>query len=160
MKLFVYTLIFTFSVLIFSGCSKDKALENRIQKKDGEWNIDQADYTLVRQDGSSQLMIVSTAYNVGTFTFDNNNGKYSYTIEGHQRKGTFTWSVDNQTIKITSVSQKYSGSTIIQTAVSYSGSESSKNKMSLEGSDVDQQVSTSGNFNQFVLTATFRLSKK
>lgn len=148
------------ALLIFTGCSKDKMLEKRIHKKEGKWNIVTLHYTLIYQTSGGQQTKIGTINNAGTFTFDKDNGTYSYEVEGFTRSGSFTWAVDDQKVNITSVKQSFdlSTSSFKQTSLALSGTEPEKNKLNLDGSEVDQQVGSS--VEQFALTGTFILEKQ
>ena len=142
------------------ACSKDNSLERKIAKRDGVWNIDEVSWTIVSQSGSGQSVTNGTTQNAGTFTFDKSSGKYSYTVNGTKRSGTFSWSVTDGKVSLTSVRQSidFSSGGLTQYSVAYSGTDVSKSKMVIEGSETDQEVGSS--INQFVLTGTFTLSKK
>jgi hypothetical protein len=144
------------------SCSKDKSIERQIQKNDGIWNIDNVTWSIVEQSTSGQSLRSGSDANAGTFTFESDgSGKYSYTIDGTvTRSGSFTWTVDDGEASIISATQSinYSTFAVTQKTVAYTGTQPSKTKLTLEGSETDQ--STSGTINQFVITATFTMSRK
>ncbi len=157
------TLFLCSIIFLFVSCSKDKTIERHVQKSDGIWNIDLVDWTVVTQSGSGQSITTGTTNNAGTFTFENDgSGEYSYTVgDTIVRTGTFNWSVDDEKVIITSVSQSFSWSgSITQKAVAYIGTKPSKTKMTLEGSETEQYSGGSSNISQFVLTGTFTMTKK
>lgn len=103
------TLNFCFLILLLSSCSKDKMLERRLHKNEGEWKITSFSWSLVSQSGNGQLIKNGVTNNAGTFTFDKDgSGKYSYAVDTFQRSGTFKWNVDDQKITITSANQQMS----------------------------------------------------
>jgi hypothetical protein len=154
-----YLPLFIISILILSGCSKDKMLEKRIEKKDGEWKITEINWTIVYQTTSGEIVRSGTTYDAGTFTFDEDDGKYSYTVDTFQRSGSFSWSVNDQNVNITGIKQTFdfSSNSFTQTAIALSGTEPEKNKLHLEGTDIDQEVGNT--IQQFALTGTFSLSR-
>jgi hypothetical protein len=164
MKTLSQITLFLGSILILSSsCSKDKSIERSIQKNDGVWNIDNVDWQVVQQSTSGQNITTGSTANAGTFTFENDGtGKYSYTVgDTITRSGSFKWSVDNEKANITYVSQSFSWSgSITQKTVAYTGSTSSKTKLTLEGSETDQYTGGSSYITQFVLTGTFTMTKK
>ena len=97
----------------------------------------------------------------GKFTFDKDEGEYSYSIDTLSRTGKFNWEVNDQTISITKVGQviDFSSGTISQKAIAYTGTETDKGEVIvIEGTETDQEVGSG--FNQFALTATFTLKKQ
>jgi hypothetical protein len=155
------TLIFSCMVFLFLSCSKDKMLERRLHKKEGQWNIDQVDWTIVYQSSSGQVIRSGTTYNAGTFTFEKNDvGRYSYAVDTFQRSGAFRWKVDNQKVSVVSINQTFSFSsspTISQSAVAYTATEPGKNSLIMEGTETQQEYT--GGISQFVLTGKFYMSK-
>lgn len=149
------------AAFLLPSCSKDKMMEIRIQKKDGEWNIDKVNWTVVYQSDSGQVVNSGTTVDAGKFTFDKDGtGSYSYKVDTYDRSGSFKWEVNDKKLTITSAQQKLSfGSfpSIDQKVIAYTGSEPEKNSLVLEGSETEQQL-TNG-ISQFVLTGTFYLSK-
>lgn len=89
MKSFMRAFLFFSPVIFFLlSCSKDKMLERRVHKQDGEWNIEQVNWTIVYQNGSGQQVVRSGSTNdAGKFTFDKDKGTYSYTIDTFARSG-------------------------------------------------------------------------
>ena len=152
--------LFTLIFLVFGSCSKDKSLENHIDKNDGVWNIDRVDWAIVSQDNSGQKLSSGTTYNAGTFTFDKGNGKYSYTVDTTSRSGNYTWNVSSQKVSVVALyeSVNFNTGAVVQKTVTYSSTSAGKTSMVLEGTETDQEVGSG--FNQFVLTGTFHLSKK
>jgi len=156
------TLLLCAALLISSSCSKDKSMEKQIQKNDGQWNIDLVTWQIVQQSSSGQSIRSGSDANAGTFTFEKGgSGKFSYTIEDTiKRTGTFEWTVDDEKVSIVSVTQSinYSTFAVTQKAVAYTGTQPSKAKLTVEGSETDQN--SSGGISQFVLTATFNMTRK
>jgi hypothetical protein len=156
------SLLFCAVLFISLSCSKDKAMERHIQKKDGVWNIDLVSWTIVEQSSSGQTVWSGSDANAGTFTFENDgSGKYFYTVDDTiTRAGTFSWTVDDEKASLISATQSinYTTFAVTQKAVAYTGTQDSKTKLTLEGSETDQ--SSSGNITQFVITATFTMTKK
>jgi hypothetical protein len=160
-----FNILFSATLLLLTfivSCSKDKKLEINIQSKEGQWNIDNVTWTIVQQTNSGQVIANGTTNNPGTFTFDKDgSGSYSYQIDTIQRSGNFTWYVDDQKAILTSVNQTINftgGATVTQKLVAYTGTQTDKNKLTLQGSETDQEAGSG--VNQFVLTGTFQLSKK
>ncbi|MBX9850694.1 MAG: hypothetical protein K2X86_02940 [Cytophagaceae bacterium] len=155
-----FTLVFCFMTILFTGCSKDKMLEKRIRKKEGEWKIESANWTIVYQNMSGQFVRTGTTA-TGSFTFEKNGeGTYSYSIDTLQRTGKFTWDVNSQKLEIIKVGQTidFLSGTVYQKAVNYIGTETDKGEVIvIEGTETDQEVGSG--FNQFALTATFTLKK-
>lgn len=157
--LFITFILLTSSFLL-TDCSKDKRVERAVYKKDGNWNINSVTWTKVIQDMSGQSVTQGITTNAGTFSFDKDgSGSYNFTIDGDTYSQTFTWTVDNEEISIVKVSQlvDLSGN-IDQLAVAISGTQSSKNKIDLDGSETHQY--SSGNVTQKVMTGTFTLERK
>jgi hypothetical protein len=157
------SLLFCTVIFLSLSCSKDKTMERHIQKKDGVWNIDNVSWTIVEQTSAPSQMIWSGSdANAGTFTFENDgSGKYFYTVDDTiTRAGSFKWTVDDQKANLISASQSFDYNTFsyTQKAVAYTGTQPSKTKLTLEGSETDQYGS--GSISQFVITATFTMTKK
>lgn len=147
--------------ILFSACSKDKMLEMRLHKNEGEWKINHVNWTVVYQSQNGQTVRSGTTYDAGTFTFDKGGkGSYSYSIDTIQRTGSFNWQVEDRKVTITSINQSFSfGSNvnINQKAIAYTGTETKKNEIVMEGSETEQEAGSS--ITQFSLTGTFYLNK-
>ena len=156
------TLLLCAALLISSSCSKDKSMEKQIQKNDGQWNIDLVTWTIIEQSSSApyQRLWSGSDANAGTFTFDDGSGKFSYTVDDTiHRSGTFDWTVDDEKASLTSATQSINSNfAITQKMLAYTGTQPSKTKLTLEGSETDQY--TGGGLTQFVITATFTMSRK
>jgi hypothetical protein len=102
---------------------------------------------------------VGTSNNVGSFTFDKGgSGSYSFTIDGTSYANTFGWSVSGTTISISKVSQSVNlQGSVDQLAIAFSGNETGKKSIKLEGSETHQFVS--GSTSQTVISGTFSLVK-
>lgn len=154
------TIIFLMSILVISSCSKDKKIERALHKKEGEWNITTVNWQKVSQSSSGQSVTLGTTSNAGTFTFEKDgSGKYSFVVDGSSYSQSFDWSVNEEVISITKVSQTvdFSGN-FDQLAVAISGTQSSKNNIELEGSETHQY--SSGPITQHVIVGSFSLTKK
>jgi hypothetical protein len=157
-------LLFCSILLLSISCSKDKTMERHLEKKDGDWNIDLVTWTIVEQSSTApyQRVLNGSTVNAGTFTFDNGGtGKYSYKVNDTiSRSGTFSWSVSSQKASLTSATESinYSTFAVTQKAVAYTGTQPSKTKLILDGSETDQNASAS--ISQFVITANFTLTKR
>lgn len=158
---FLFTaIIILMSSFLLTSCSKDKRVERALYKKDGVWNITSVTWTKVIQDISGQSVTQGITANAGTFSFNKDgSGSYNFTINSDTYSQTFTWTVSNEDISITKVSQTvdFSGN-FDQLAVAISGTQSSKSKIALDGSETHQY--SSGNVTQKVMTGTFSLERK
>lgn len=96
-KIFTLTVAFAMIAMVFTGCSKEKKLANRLE---GTWNIDKFDISLTPAGGGAATPF--SFANAGTFSFkDDKSGSYSFVILGSTENGTFTWSNTATTITIT-----------------------------------------------------------
>lgn len=143
-------------MFVLSGCSKEKKLERSLHKKDGTWTIDQLDYEIVDQDfnNSTQQIFTGVANNVGSVTFDKEGGgSFNYSVEGYTRTLSFSWSVSDETITLSRISQSISGA-ITQIVVAYTGTEIDNDRIEIAGSETEQGID-----GQFVIAGTMQLSK-
>jgi hypothetical protein len=158
------TLLLTITLLLssflFTDCSKDKKIERNLYKKEGVWNISSVTWTHVVQGTSGQSVTTGTTADAGTFTFDKGgSGSYNFIVNGTTYSQSFSWSVSNENISLTKVSQTFDLSgNFNQLAVAISGTQSDKKKMELQGSETHQY--SSGNITQDVFTGTFSLTKQ
>ncbi|MFN6943348.1 MAG: hypothetical protein ACK4ND_00260 [Cytophagaceae bacterium] len=158
-------LILLSSIVLFTlvSCSKDKAIERRLHRT-GDWKVTSLEYTITDQTNNGQNVFTGTASNVGKFTFDKGgSGSFDFTVEGYHRTGTFGWEVSDRSITLVRTSMSTGGfmnpSSITQNVVAITGTEESKNRYILEGTETVQKTSGS-NIEQFVLVGKFILEKE
>jgi len=167
-----YILLLIASTFLFASCNKDKKLEKTLKKADGVWNIDQVVWNEIDQKiilaspvPGSQTIASGTTTNAGTFTFNDGTVVVNFTINGKTTSDTWPWTVDNETITIADITQTLPIPPITlieQSIIAYSGEQTSKDKITLEGASTLQEIglSPSDTINQYVLTAAFSLTRK
>lgn len=95
-KILTSTLAIAFTAILFTSCSKETKLTNRLE---GTWNIDKLDFTITPSGGGSALPF--SFLNAGTFTFKSDKtGSYSITASVPPNNGTITWSNTATTVTI------------------------------------------------------------
>lgn len=149
-------------MISIQSCSKEKRLEKALYKKDGNWNVKSAEWSQVTQSSSSgQSVVTGSSTDAGTFEFDESgSGSYSITLGTETYAQSFNWTVSEEEFSIVKVSQSYDFSTgeIIQKAVAFSGKQTDKNILEVEGSETLQYFS--GDIEQNVMAGTFILERK
>ena len=159
MKIILKQILFSgILILMIASCSKEKKVSRTLTKKDGSWKISQMDWESVSQDTSGQHINMGSSSDNGTFVFEKDNGgTYSFEAGGNSYNQSFSWSVNEEDISITKISQSFdfSGS-ITQLAVAFTGERIDKKTIRLEGSETYQ--ATSGVITQKVLTASIVLT--
>ncbi len=96
-KILTLTLSIAMMAILFTSCSKEKKLANRLE---GTWNIDKYDISFTPSGGGVATPLSFT--NVGTFSFkDDKTGSYSIVILGSTDNGTYTWSNTATTVTMT-----------------------------------------------------------
>lgn len=152
-------LLICFVALLVFSCSKEKKLERTLHKKDGEWTISSVTWQKVVQGSSGQSVTLGTTTNAGKFVFEKDgSGSYNFTIDGTSYYQTFKWSVNDENISITKVSQTFDfQGNFTQLAIAFSGVKTGKNSIEIEGSETQQY--SSGSTLQEVISGTFTLKK-
>lgn len=152
--------LFLMSSFLFSSCSKDKRIERALFKKEGQWNITSVTWEKVIVNSSGSNVSMGTTTNAGIFSFEKDgSGSYEFTIDGSTYSQTFGWSVNEEAIAITRVSQSFDFSgNFDQLAVAFSGTQSNKTNIVLDGSETHQY--SSGSVTETVIAGTFSLTKK
>lgn len=147
------------SIVLLSACSKDKKIEKVVYKNDGEWKIKSVSWNQIIQTQNGQSITNGTSTDIGTFTFnENGSGSYYFTIDTNIYQQSFNWSVSDESISVTKVSQTFDFSgNIKQIAVAFSGTQNSKTELTIEGSETIQGYT--GEVTQRVFTGTFLLGK-
>lgn len=144
------------------SCSKEKQLEKTLYKKDGNWSVKSAEWSQVSQSSSSgQTVVTGSSTDAGTFFFnENNGGSYSLTLGTETYAESFTWSVSDENISVIKTTQSIDFFTgdVIQIVISFSGTQTDKTTIELEGSDTRQYVS--GDITQTVMAGSFILEKE
>jgi hypothetical protein len=156
--LFVFTSLWI--VAVFTGCSKEKQLERLLYKGEGTWQVSNANWQKVEQNNSGQTFKTGSTSNAGSFAFDKDgSGSYEFTIDGETYSNDFTWTVDNETVSLSYLNQNvnFSGD-ITQVTVAFTGTETGKQEIEMDGS-YTQQITSGSTFNQSVLSGTFSLKK-
>jgi hypothetical protein len=89
LKTLVYIL---FAAMLISSCSKEAQLENRLERGNGIWNVDEIAWAKANVSNNVNAG-AGIEYNAGSFTFnDDGTGSYDYKYDGIHKQGTFKWS--------------------------------------------------------------------
>ncbi len=100
-KILTLTLSIAMMAILFTSCSKEKKLANRLE---GTWNIDKLEGTITPAGGGAGTPVSFTQ--VGTFTFkDDGTGSNSIVLFGQTENGTFNWTNTATTVTITQSGQ-------------------------------------------------------
>ena len=143
--------------MLLGACSKEKRTENLLYKHDGSWKISTLTYTYVSTDENNfQITLSATAENAGKFEFnENGGGSYNFTLGNLIFAQNFKWTVSDESISLTQISQNidfFTGN-ITQSVVAFSGEKTGKKQIQLTGTETHQSTSDSG-ISQYVLTIT------
>ena len=158
MKRNLLSVIALISVLATS-CSKDDDPKNQdpnVNHVGAQWNITSSTYTIVDQkfNPPKQTVKNGTSSNVGEFYFDSANGSFEFDIEGIHKEDIFSFTENGTDVSIINIAQNVGSSTFSQYTIVLSGEKTSATTMTLTG-NISRQSGTS----QFLMTATFELTK-
>jgi len=167
----VHKILILLVVVVATGCSKDKRIENSITKKNGKWDVSSVTYTRIEQvvSGTNVGQIVTvdkTENNVGTMTFQKDNGEvvFDFTLNGEYRNDIYGFTVNDENIilrikmGLNGIFNIINNFTIEQQSVSYIGEQTGKNSMTIDGSEVYQRITDTSTV-QISMTATYELSR-
>ncbi len=180
-KYIIFWSLISVSGILLIACSKEKITENRLTKRDGEWNIDQIEYTYVYEgvDSTIDMQIdIGTVTNAGTVTFTKSTVEFKYDLNLNSYNVQYRYIILNDgTFLINKIENSFftnliesilSGETenaydnfdIDQSIVLYTGELSNRINAEIIGTETRQYVSTSNiNIEQEVFTATFTISR-
>lgn len=149
-NLYSVSAIALLSILVVSSCSKDKSLEDNLQKVK-TWKVEKINYQKAQAGLIATNARIGVEYSAGTMTFnDDGTGSYDYTLDGYHRVDTYDWNLSKKNITFNYAAADLNGAH----AATYNVIFQSKNAVTFQGDEA--LVDSSG---AFALNAIFYLKK-
>ncbi len=134
------------------GCSKEDEKDPGINHVGEQWKVISGEFTLVDLTVGGGGIKMGSAADAGSFYFDGDVGSFDLTLQGVRKEDVFSYTEENGSITIISVSQSVDTKLVSQSVIALSG-ERDNESMTLSGTVVKQGTggSTTG---AFTLTLT------